>query len=317
MGLRQRGVARDTSLEEPLLAPSQSDVDSDALPTSSSGHENSERAIVPRSINKYDWEQLWRALIQGCVQSCANAWNTVVTCLSSVLPLRVAHSPIELTQTQAERLEQLHDQASVQFDLTNEEHQALLHQLWSHAFLGEPSQLQSDRWKDMGWQGNNPATDFRGGGLMSLQNLLFLASHKPALFEALMHKTKGQRAQDAPLEEGGRGGEYPFAAAGVNCSHMLIEMLSLRDTSKISSLPAGIGFLELLKHDGNAFDEVYCLTFEKLDELWLQSGTDSGYKWGYFDFNSIKSRLQQQLNRQLSLKPRSIAELRTLLNMGL
>lgn len=67
--------AGDTSLEEPLLAPSQSDVDSDALPTSSSGHENSERAIVPRSINKYDWEQLWRALIQGCVQSCANAWS--------------------------------------------------------------------------------------------------------------------------------------------------------------------------------------------------------------------------------------------------
>lgn len=68
-------VAGDTSLEEPLLAPSQSDVDSDALPTSSIGHENSERAIVPRSINKYDWEQLWRALIQGCVQSCASVWS--------------------------------------------------------------------------------------------------------------------------------------------------------------------------------------------------------------------------------------------------
>ena len=152
---------------------------------------------------------------------------------------------------------------------------------------------------------------------MSLQNLLFLASHKPALFEALMHKTTGQRAQDAPLEEGGRGGEYPFAAAGVNCSHMLIEMLNLRDASRTPSSPAGIGFLELLKHDSNAFDEVYCLTFEKLDELWLQSGVDSGFKWGYFDFNSIKSRLQEQLSRQLSLKPRTIAELRALLVMDL
>lgn len=195
--------------------------------------------------------------------------------------------------------------------------QTLLRQLWSYAFPGEASQLQSDRWKDMGWQGKNPATDFRGGGLMSLQNLLFMASHKPALFEALMHKTRGTRAEDAPLEDGGRGGEYPFAAAGVNCSHMLIEMLSLRDASKTPSSTPGTGFLELLKHDSNAFDEVYCLAFEKLDELWLQTGIESGYKWGYFDFNSVKSRLQQQLSKQLSLKPRSIAELRALLNMDL
>ena len=194
--------------------------------------------------------------------------------------------------------------------------QALLRQLWSHAFPGEPSQLSSDRWKDMGWQGNNPATDFRGGGLMSLQNLLFLASHKPALFEALMHKSKGDRAQDTPLEDGGRGGEYPFAAAGVNCSHMLIEMLNLRDISKAPSSSAGKGFLELLNHDSNAFDEVYCLAFEKLDNLWLQSGVEAGGKWGYFDFNSIKLRLQQQLSKQLSLKPRSIAELRMLLDMN-
>jgi len=60
--------------------------------------------------------------------------------------------------------------------------QNLLRQLWSHAFPGESSQLQSEKWKDMGWQGINPATDFRGGGLISLQNLLFMANQKPELF---------------------------------------------------------------------------------------------------------------------------------------
>ena len=195
--------------------------------------------------------------------------------------------------------------------------QDLLRQLWSHAFPGEAPQLQSDRWKDMGWQGNNPATDFRGGGLISLQNLLFMAQHRPELFAALMHKSHGDRAQDTPLEDGGRGGEYPFAAAGVNFSHMLIEMLILRKQTDISSSPAGKGFLELLRHDSDAFDDVYCLAFEKFDKLWLETGIETGGKWGYFDFNSIKAKLQQQLSKQLSIQPRSIAELRTLLDVNL
>ena len=169
----------------------------------------------------------------------------------------------------------------------------------------------------MGWQGTNPATDFRGGGLISLQNLLFMANHKPELFAALMHKTNGERAKDTPLEEMGRGGEYPFAAAGVNFTHMLIEMLDLRHAEKTPASPAGQGFLEVLKSDPAAFDEVYCLAFERFDQLWLQTGVESGGKWGYFDFNSIKSRLQQELTKQLSIKPRSVAEVRTLMDIRL
>ena len=169
----------------------------------------------------------------------------------------------------------------------------------------------------MGWQGNNPATDFRGGGLISLQNLLFMAAQRPSNFAALMNKTKGDRAPDTPLEDGGRGGEYPFAAAGVNVSHMLIEMLDLRDNTRLPSSSTAKGFLELLKYESNAFDEVYCLTFEKLDELWLQTGIESAGKWGYFDFNSIKMKLQQQLSEQLSKKPRNVAELRMLLDFNL
>ena len=169
----------------------------------------------------------------------------------------------------------------------------------------------------MGWQGSNPATDFRGGGLISLQNLLYMADNQPALFAALMHKTEGARAQDIPLEEGGRGGEYPFAAAGVNFSHMLIEMLELRDTAKPLSSPTAVGFLELLQFDPDAFDEVYCLAFEHFDKLWLQTGLKLGGKWGYFDFNSIKSKVQQALTKQLSAQPTSIDELRALLDFEL
>jgi len=71
-----------------------------------------------------------------------------------------------------------------------------------------------------------------------------------------------------------------------------------------------------LKLGPAAFDEVYCLGFERFDELWLQTGVESGGKWGYFDFNSIKSKLQQELTKQLSIRPRTVAELRSLMQFS-
>ena len=74
--------------------------------------------------------------------------------------------------------------------------------LWHAAFPGEELHaLISDQWKEMGWQGKDPSTDFRyssvhlfgrffflsmllsayfamldrGGGFISLENLLFFA----------------------------------------------------------------------------------------------------------------------------------------------
>jgi hypothetical protein len=60
------------------------------------------------------------------------------------------------------------------------------------------------RWTDAGFQGPDPAKDFRGGGIYSLLNLLYMAEHYPQVFHQLMHKTEGVRADF----------EYPFSVAG-------------------------------------------------------------------------------------------------------
>ena len=62
-----------SSLEEPLLSPEQNDLSQPT--TSSHNEEDTRRAIVPHSINKYDWEDLWRSLVAGCVQTCTTAWR--------------------------------------------------------------------------------------------------------------------------------------------------------------------------------------------------------------------------------------------------
>lgn len=61
-------------------------------------------------------------------------------------------------------------------------------------------------------QGEDPGTDFRGGGFLSLTNLLYMAQNRPPLFEKLMNKTEGNRVD----------WEYPFAAAGINVTVYLL-----------------------------------------------------------------------------------------------
>ena len=74
------------------------------------------------------------------------------------------------------------------YDRENEEHEALLLQLWSNLKPDEVMLLlslhrleliarETDQWGDIGFQGRDPATDFRGLGLLSLSNLCYYALH--------------------------------------------------------------------------------------------------------------------------------------------
>ncbi|KAE8669706.1 hypothetical protein F3Y22_tig00112225pilonHSYRG00073 [Hibiscus syriacus] len=56
----------------------------------------------------------------------------------------------------------------------------LLRELWHIAFPNVARKgLVSQQWKEMGWQGPNPSTDFRACGFISLENLLFYGRTYP------------------------------------------------------------------------------------------------------------------------------------------
>ncbi|XP_078433132.1 ELMO/CED-12 family protein [Wolffia australiana] len=190
-----------------------------------------------------------------------------------------------LTALQEQRLKKLKDRLQTSFDETRPDHQDALKALWKATFPGAvPSGLVSDKWKEMGWQGPNPATDFRGCGFVSLENLLFLARTYPASYRRLLFKQGGVRAT----------WEYPFAVAGINVSFMLIQMLELHST-KPKSLPA-INFIKILSEDEEAFDVLYCIAFEMMDAQWLALGAS------YMQFNEVLLATRCQLERELCLE---------------
>ncbi|CAN6238828.1 unnamed protein product [Urochloa humidicola] len=193
-----------------------------------------------------------------------------------------ARLSFDLTPGQEECLQRLQNRIEVQYDSSNREHQEALQALWCTSFPGtELWGLISEQWKEMGWQGKDPSTDFRGGGFISLENLLYFARNYPKSFQELLRKQNGDRAI----------WEYPFAVAGVNITFMLIQMLDLQAVKPRSLF--GAVFLKLLSENDRAFDILYCITFKLMDQQWLDMHAT------YMDFNTVMKSTRRQLEREL------------------
>ncbi|CAA2984584.1 Hypothetical predicted protein [Olea europaea subsp. europaea] len=193
-----------------------------------------------------------------------------------------AHSSFDLTPAEEECLKRLQQRIDVAYDCSILEHQEALRALWDAAFPGEElSGLISEQWKEMGWQGKDPSTDFRGGGFISLENLLFFARNFQKSFQDLLRKQEGDRAM----------WEYPFAVAGVNITFMLIQMLDLEAVKPRTVV--GATFLKFLAENESAFDLLYCITFKLMDHQWLAMHAS------YMDFNTVMKATQRQLEREL------------------
>ncbi|KAK4753627.1 hypothetical protein SAY87_001731 [Trapa incisa] len=189
---------------------------------------------------------------------------------------------ISLTPLQEERLGRLKQRMGVFFDASRHDHQEALRALWSAAFPGKELQgLVSDQWKDMGWQGRDPSTDFRGAGFISLENLLFFAKTFSTSFERLLKKEGGKRA----------AWEYPFAVAGVNITFMIMQMLDL-DATKPRTFVRAV-FLQMLSENEWAFDLLYCVAFVVMDKQWLERNAT------YMEFNDVLRSTRVQLEREL------------------
>ncbi|XP_057805485.1 uncharacterized protein LOC131020587 isoform X2 [Salvia miltiorrhiza] len=193
-----------------------------------------------------------------------------------------ARPSFDLTPMQEECLDRLQSRLDVVYDGSIPEHQEALWALWRASFPEKELQsLISDQWKEMGWQGKDPSTDFRGGGFVSLENLLYFARNFPKSFQDLLRKQEGDRAL----------WEYPFAVAGVNITFMLIQMLDL-EAYKPRTL-VGATFLKFLAENESAFDLLYCITFKLMDHQWLTM------RASYMDFNAVMKATRRQLESEL------------------
>jgi len=98
----------------------------------------------------------------------------------------------------------------------------------------------------------DPATDFRGMGLLGLQNLVYFA------------KNRQEDARSVLLCARSPKYEYPFSIAGINLTAMILKMVEARKLS--------LYFYTLSEEQCiRCFNDLYCDIFVRFNSFWVAS----------------------------------------------
>jgi hypothetical protein len=106
-------------------------------------------------------------------------------------------------------------------EYTNEYESSLL-ELWRNLKPGQELKgsnvRHSESWSEIGFQGLDPATDFRGAGMLSLENLKYFAKENPEVARRILTE------QCSDVTQGG----FPFAVTGINLTAFLLQLVLKR-----------------------------------------------------------------------------------------
>ncbi|CAH4035531.1 ELMO domain-containing protein 2 [Pieris brassicae] len=165
-----------------------------------------------------------------------------------------------------------------QYDSKNSDHEEKLLKLWS---LLQPNELLEDRitkqWQNIGFQGDDPKTDFRGMGLLGLENLLFFAKEYTQVSSHVLSHSQHPKYG------------YTFAIVGINLTSMAYYLL--KDGSAKTYMFNAKHYLPNI----DLFHRFYCYLFFEFDKLWIESKPEN-----IMEFSMIFKKFENAIRSQLS-----------------
>mmetsp|Transcript_18025 Transcript_18025/g.42128 ORF Transcript_18025/g.42128 Transcript_18025/m.42128 type:complete len:299 (+) Transcript_18025:146-1042(+) len=162
-------------------------------------------------------------------------------CCLHFLERRIAFSQLDV-----EAHRRLTALADVKFDSSSSMHEGAVKKLWESLLDGHYQQ-KSPRWQDLGFQGDDPRTDFRGGGYLGLQCLCHLGAQHAEETKKMISDARNA------------GYEYFFAAAAINVCALLVTHLRLTAVPLAGSVrtrPACNLALKAVLQDMSSADEL-------------------------------------------------------------
>ncbi|CAG9463137.1 unnamed protein product [Pedinophyceae sp. YPF-701] len=100
--------------------------------------------------------------------------------------------------------------AKVAMDDGDELHARLLRGVWNKFTHGKAFLRYGAHWEELGFQGTDPATDLRGGGVLALVHLLHLHDINPGLADEVLTLSRGAQ-------------EFPLAPVSINVTRWALE----------------------------------------------------------------------------------------------
>uniref|UniRef100_A0A8C7WZD0 ELMO/CED-12 domain containing 1 n=1 Tax=Oryzias sinensis TaxID=183150 RepID=A0A8C7WZD0_9TELE len=167
------------------------------------------------------------------------------------------------------------------YDCDNAEHEEMLMKLWKELRPDTPLTSRiSKQWCEIGFQGSDPKTDFRGMGLLGLHNLLYFAEHdKSAALQMLQDSLHGKKWRE-------RG--YSFAIVGINITDLAYSLLvsGALKTHLYNVAPE----MPNLQH----FQQTFCYLMQEFQRFWIEEDPSD-----IMEFNRVRSKFHRRILRQL------------------
>uniref|UniRef100_A0A3B3Y0R5 ELMO domain-containing protein n=1 Tax=Poecilia mexicana TaxID=48701 RepID=A0A3B3Y0R5_9TELE len=176
------------------------------------------------------------------------------------------------------------------YDSENTEHESMLMKLWKELRPDTPLTGRiSKQWCEIGFQGNDPKTDFRGMGLLGLQNLYFAEHDRTAALQMLQDSLQPKHELNQPDWEQKVPDKaiYSFAIVGINITDLAYSLLvsGALKTHLYNVAPEMAG----LQH----FQQIFYL-MQEFQRFWIEEDPSD-----IMEFNRVRSKFHRRILRQL------------------
>lgn len=164
------------------------------------------------------------------------------------------------------------------YDSDNSEHEQKLLELWQRLMPNDPLEARvTKQWQEIGFQGDDPKTDFRGMGMLGLENLLYFATeYEGPARHVLSHSYH-------PIHG------YAYAIVGINLTSMAYNLL--KDGSAKTHIFNASRNLPTMR----TFHQFYSYLFYEFDRYWIASKPQN-----MMDFSMIREKFENNIRASLA-----------------
>uniref|UniRef100_A0A8C3RM13 ELMO domain containing 1 n=1 Tax=Chelydra serpentina TaxID=8475 RepID=A0A8C3RM13_CHESE len=182
-----------------------------------------------------------------------------------------------------------------QYDSENPQHEEKLLKLWKCLKPDCPLEARiSKQWCEIGFQGDDPKTDFRGMGLLGLYNLLYFAERDAAvaqqvLSDSLQPKCSLFVSPAFPINPTlNFSSSYSFAIVGINITDLAYNLLvsGALKTHFYNVAPEA----PTLSH----FQQTFCYLMHEFHKFWIEEDP-----LDIMEFNRVREKFHKRILKQL------------------
>ncbi|XP_070607779.1 ELMO domain-containing protein 1 [Erythrolamprus reginae] len=188
------------------------------------------------------------------------------------------------------------------YDSEEDQHEEMLLKLWKCLKPDSPLEARiSKQWCEIGFQGDDPKTDFRGMGLLGLYNLLYFAEHDGPAAQQILLDSLQPKYREITKEEISKCSKtewekkkfdkaigYSFAIVGINITELAYNLLvsGALKTHFYNVAPEA----PTLAH----FQQTFCYLMHEFHKFWIEEDP-----LDIMEFNRVREKFHKRILRQL------------------